>query len=283
MNGCSSLDLAIAIAQAGATPSFYIQSADASDLDRTLTAFQTATGHCHLVLPLWREILFDPKMMKVIYEHGVSHCDLFVGGDEITIDWLQEPRIIKALEVLKRKSKITYRIYEPIDTISVPLIDGFYLRGKESAGRTGSMSVKDLFIAQKDKSPEANLIPMGGISRPEHVQWYLDSGACAVGVGSIFAAAAESPLTTQVKTRMIESSKQDLTLLSDTQQNALIFDQESVKSDGTWNRNYSLQKGVSGQGDQGHVYVGHAVEDIKEIKSVQMIVDNLMSFRKKKK
>ena len=281
MNSCSDLDLAIAVQRAGAYPSLYLQQHDHRMLQDLLARFISITGGANVVLPIWPLMLTDADMLDVIIDHGVSHCDLFVAKDNVGEACLHDAEIIRSIEKLKTKSKITLRIYQPMAVDCIELIDGFYIKGQESAGRTGDWSVRDLFLAQKETYPDHAVIPMGGIGGPEHVKWYLRNGAAAVGVGTLFAVCCESSITPAVKQRMISATRQDITLLSDTRQNALVFNANSVNQPrDDWNRIQSLLAGVTGKGDQGHVYIGHSIDHVDRLRSAQETVDYLMCWPK---
>jgi NAD(P)H-dependent flavin oxidoreductase YrpB (nitropropane dioxygenase family) len=124
-----------------------------------------------------------------------------------------------------------------------------------------------------------NLIPYGGVGNSSQVLDYLSNGAASVGVGTLFAMSQESPLSIEVKEKMIQKTSNDITKAHSTGQNLISLNKrdglESI-ADGDWNRTSLLNKGIFGKGDQGLVYVGHAIDQVTEIKTVKQIVDQLV-------
>ncbi|KAG0688455.1 hypothetical protein C6P40_000973 [Pichia californica] len=96
---------------------------------------------------------------------------------------------------------VTY-IYEPakiISTYDTGLINGLVLQGSEAGGHhsnirneESNISTKRLFEYSikevKNLDIKMDLIPAGGIMTAEDVQYYINSGASAVQMGSIFLA-----------------------------------------------------------------------------------------------
>lgn len=284
MNQGSTLDLAIAIHNAGAFPSLFLDTYPLIQYEKVqdqLNQFKYTTNSTNLVVPIDRYLLLDHKYVKLLHDFGPSHIEIlpsdYNGVASNGKEFLESPLVISALKLLRTKSKIILRIYEPIVREDAKNIDALTVKGKESAGKTGNWSVKELFLEQQQLTPEIPVIPYGGIGSPDQVKWYLSHGAVAVGVGTMFAASAESPLSTEVKKKMINATSKDLTCLNDTRQNCLVFGEIDNKN---WNRNFSLNLGVNGNGHNGHVYVGNAIDNIDRIRTANETVEFLCSTLK---
>jgi NAD(P)H-dependent flavin oxidoreductase YrpB (nitropropane dioxygenase family) len=280
MNGGSSLDLAIAVYRAGAFPSLFLDRHNYKESKQQLETFQQITNGNNVVIPMGSNELLDKSFFKLIHKFAPSHIELLPSdstGNVNNLDsYFANASIMSTLEHLRQCSKLILRLYEPANEHIAQHVNAFYIKGLESAGKTGTWSVKDLFLEQKNITPAIPVIPYGGIGTPQQVQWYIDHGAEAVGVGTVFATCIESPLSLEVKQRMIKMSSFDLTLLPDTQQNCVVLGSVSpIESD--WNRCNSLKQGLNGDGTQGHVYLGHSVNHINKIRTVQEAVQYLCS------
>jgi NAD(P)H-dependent flavin oxidoreductase YrpB (nitropropane dioxygenase family) len=160
------------------------------------------------------------------------------------------------------------------------LIDGFCIKGSESAGFTGHFSVMDLFLQQKALTPDAMLIPYGGVGTAEQVKKYMDLGAETVAVGTVLALSEESPLSTGTKLAAIKKQSQDLTQFShvvgnvERKQNALQFEPYQGPDDA--NGTMGLVRGMRGKTD-GHVYLGQGINHVTEIESCKQIIQRLVS------
>jgi len=157
--------------------------------------------------------------------------------------------------------------------------DALCIKGKESAGMSSDFSVSTLFDRLKIKYPALPLIPYGGIGSPAQVRQYLDRGAVGVAVGTLFAAAKESCLSHQAKQAMCAGNSEQIHQLTDTKQNAIILsDSDDLPADPKdWNREHSLKQGIRGNGRQGHLYVGQAIDQVTKILPVKEIMRYLTS------
>ncbi len=284
MNRGSSLELALAVHEAGAFPSLFLlpddpQGKDCSYIVSVLEQFREKTGNLNVVMAVNRQALTNKELVNVLRKYSPSHIELLPsdsdGDTDNVYSFLNTPIIKLALKSLRVKSKLILRLYKPATTDIASQFDAFYIKGKESAGKTGNWSVKDLFLEQKKLTPSIPVIPLGGVGTPEQVAWYLEQGAAAVGVGTMFAVCAESPLSTSVKEKIVGASSKDLTVLSDTKQNCLVLG--DVQSAPDWNRDASLAHGISGNGNLGLVYLGTAVDYATKIRTVKETVDFLCS------
>lgn len=282
MNQGSSLKLALAVHCAGAFPSLFLGGPlplNYDNIESILAQFRSTTNGMNVVIPVDRYLLTDKTFIRLMHNYAPSHIEILpsdINGEESTVySFLTEPQIKLALKTLRARSKIILRLYQPVTSNTEFQVDGFYIKGKESAGKTGNWTVRDLFLEQKKLTPNIPVIPYGGIGTPDQVGWYMTHGAAAVGVGTLFATCVESPLSTEVKQKIVGITRDDLTCLKDTHQNCLVMGK--LNSESGWNRDNSLKEGITGNGQEGIVYLGTAVDHVTHIRTVKETVDFLCS------
>jgi NAD(P)H-dependent flavin oxidoreductase YrpB (nitropropane dioxygenase family) len=137
-----------------------------------------------------------------------------------------------------------------------------------------------MFDQQRQLTPNAVVIPYGGVGTPEQVAYYLGAGAAAVAVGTLFAACAESPLSEATKQAMITASANSLVRMLDSNQNMLplgaLTDIVESKGQSGANRDGSLHAGIYGDGTVGHIYSGHGIQHVDRIRTVKETVEYLL-------
>jgi len=295
MNGGSTLPLALACREAGVFPSLWpdiwnpvTRENNYDLLNSVLTEYVKSTGTTDLLLGLSIHRIADPIALKIVKSHKISHIEFLEGAPEIESQLNTETQIefnkkfnvsfLKAKEILN-KTKFIRRTYFPrIDPVS----NVYALKGSDSAGLNGQKySTKELFLKQQELTPDAILIPYGGIGTPNQVAEFISLGAEVVAVGTLFAASQESSLPIAVKQKIVNTKQKDLTKIPDTGQNSLLLgNQEEILQDKVgdydWNRQQSLNKGLS-TGTHGLLYLGSAVDEVNEIRTVKEIVEYLTS------
>lgn len=285
MNGGSDLPLALAVADAGGFPSYWYQNDEA--LINDMSEFIKCTGHSNIVVGGISVLRFsNPELVKIINRFKISHVEILAtdhrtGGFVSMSNVLTDQKVATAFDMLKTTSKIMTRIYEPTScTLSSTYFDGYCIKGKESAGKSGNYSVLELFETQKNNTSNC-LIPYGGVGTPQQVKHYLDRGAAGVAVGTLFAASKESSLSDAAKQQIIAANSSTLTRLTDTNQNSLLLDNNFKTfvptTDMDWNRQIYLNQGLRGNGAEGLLYIGKGVDHVNEIKPVKDIIDYLVS------
>ena len=284
MNGGSNLQLALAVAEAGAFPSYWY-TLDNDQLHCDLKEFIKCQGHSNIIVGGINN--FDLKklpLLKILNNLKISHVELLVSnlvGETLPVDQaFNAPEHLAGIKFLKKTSKILTRIYEPNKSKIINYFDAFCVKGSESAGKTSTFTVSDLFDLQKNIGTNY-LIPYGGIGTPTQVRSYIDRGAVAVAVGTLLAASVESPLSTEVKQKLINLNSSDIVKIKATNQNSLILN-DSIKSnllevERDWNRQSHLEVGLRGNGNEGLVYIGKSVDYIKQVKPVKDIIEYLVS------
>jgi len=297
MNRVSTLSLAVACWDAGVFPSLMIpfqqddfQTAmspgDRRDaINQTLSEFKKITGNCDVVLGLSYGELDDVETMKLIVSYQVSHVELFSMVDQTRFYHPMRDKYQKLYEswfVKKLKTYGSIRFMERSRLLnnSTPGT-AVCLHGSDGAGGTNiELTTRQMFDQQRQLTPDAVVIPYGGVGTPEQVAYYLDAGAAAVAVGTLFAACQESQLSTETKKAMISASVDDVVRVPDTKQNMLPLgtfnDIVESKSRSGANRDGSLHKGIYGDGAAGHIYSGHGIQHVDRIRTVKETVAYLM-------
>jgi NAD(P)H-dependent flavin oxidoreductase YrpB (nitropropane dioxygenase family) len=303
----SDVPLALACHQAGIFPSLVIpymhisantvlenhsQQQYIDDTDNSLVEFKKGTGLnvCDIVLSIDSSQFFNPLILKIVKSHRVSHLEVFPNFSDTSDLWgaLQNKfgKNFQSMMNLAVKSLGNIKIMERRSSAAKSANNtALNIKGSDSGGfNTSEYTTSELFDIQKALTPDAVIIPHGGIGTPSQVADYLTRGATAVAVGTVLAASLESSLSMEAKQKMVSSKKEDLARFPDTNQQALVLgNKEFVLSDQSkvtkedWNRDYSLESGIKSTGDQGHIYAGAAVDTITEIKSVKEIVRYLVS------
>lgn len=297
MNRVSTLSLALACWDAGVFPSLMIPfqqedfqtaigpEARRDAINQTLLEFKKSTGSCNVVLGLSYIELEDVATMKLIVDHQVSHVELFNAVDKTKLynpmrDKYQN--LYQTWFVKKLKTYSSIQFMERCRQISSSnLGTAICLRGSDAAGGTNTeLITQDMFDQQRQLTPDAVIIPYGGVGTPEQVAYYLNAGAVAVAVGTLFAACQESPLSEATKKAMIAASVNSVVRTPDSNQNILplgaLNDILNSKSQSGANRDGSLHLGIYGNGTVGHIYAGHGIQHVNRIRTVKETVEYLL-------
>jgi len=156
--------------------------------------------------------------------------------------------------------------------------NGLILKGNESAGALGKNKIESIFLYTKNKYPNKFIIPSGGIQNKDQIKYFMSNGATAIGIGTLFALSEESPIPKEAKLAMI-NKKRNIMI---TQHNKLNYEKGAVifsktkYTDNDPNDTTSLILGINSLGEQGHLYAGSAIENIKEIKPLKQIMQELI-------
>jgi len=297
MNRVSTLRLAVACWDAGVFPSLMIpfrqddfqtvaSPEDRRDaINQTLSEFKKITGNCDVVLGLSYGELDDVETMKLIVSYQVSHVELFSVVDQTQFYHPMQDKYQKLYDSWFAKKLKTYSSIQFMERcrqlITSTPDTAIGLHGSDGAGGTNTeLTTRDMFDQQKQLTPNAVIIPYGGIGTPEQVAYYLDAGAAAVAVGTLFAACQESPLSTETKKAMITASANSVVRMPDTKQNMLPLgtfkDIIESKSQSGANRDRSLHTGIHGNATVGHIYSGHGIQHVDCIRTAKETVEYLM-------
>ena len=114
----------------------------------------------------------------------------------------------------------------------------------------------------------------------EQVKEYIDLGAEIVAVGTLLALSTESTISTETKLAAIQKQSKDLVQFKhmvgnvERKQSALQFDPYNGPDDA--NGTMGLLRGMRGKKD-GHIYLGHGIDHVTELKTCQEIIQELSS------
>jgi NAD(P)H-dependent flavin oxidoreductase YrpB (nitropropane dioxygenase family) len=296
MNRGSTLELALAVYAAGGYPSLcsWTYNRHFSAMQRDLDKFveQTNSNRIHLSFEL--DELPDPKVCHdIMKSHNVPTMEIIYGytdsprpqneflpNTELALQQLLKPLHDMGVKIFKR-------IYSPVDeyTMHKHFLDGFCIKGNEAAGFTGFIPTKELFLQQKQLTPNAILIPYGGVGTAAQVKEYIDLGAEIVAVGTLLAMSAESPIKTETKLAAIQADKEKIKTKNHTfqlgstvverKQNMLEFQPYIGQDDA--NGTAGLVRGLYKKNNKdGHAYLGHSINHVTSILSCTQIIQNLV-------
>ena len=268
MNQVSDIHLAIAVRQAGAIPSLSIFNYSSLEgLEDDLFKYQSEFGDSKILLSVGVRQIANNRVLDSIIANRIELVELIpahlneAGADDVTVE--------TALEVLKNNN---IKVFEKCLGISPKYrnIFGVILKGNEGAGR-GKESLSKLFDVIVENYP---VIVSGGIGTAEHVKYYIDRGAWAVGIGTLFAASLESKVSDETKLKMIDAESVNIqNFKKGAKQNALIF--KELDGD-DYNHTLGISKGVQDP-NQGHIFAGKSIDQVTSIRYVSEIIKELVS------
>ena len=298
MNKGSTVELAIAVHNAGGYPSLcsWTYNGRLQLMQRDLDKFvkQTNSNKIHVSFEL-NELVQPKEVHDIIKFYNIPTVEIIYGYTDTTrtydeFDLETEQTVQTSLRLLHELGvKIFKRSYTPVDeaTMKRHFLDGFCVKGNEAAGFTSSVPTKDLFLKQRELTPNALVIPYGGVGTAEQVKDYLDLGAETVAIGTLLAMSAESPIKTETKLAAINATKDDLKTrihsfptsdgVVERKQNMLQFGPYTGNDDA--NGTLGLVRGLYDKKDQlGHAYLGHSVDQVKSILPCSEIIKNLTAL-----
>jgi len=203
-------------------------------------------------------------------------CNLGVKNFEFTENNDNDRKTVDDTNLLKKTVSFFglrgYEIYSKRSLNLVNNVDGVVVKGKEAAARGTQNDLLTEFSSVKKTYPNKKIIASGGIYTGKQVKQYLDLGAHAVSIGTLFAASTESPISDAAKQAILSANKRNLKRFSNSQQ-SLVFTCLNADDE---NHTQGLSLGIE-TGTQGHLFLGHAVDHITEIKPVAEIVAELSS------
>jgi NAD(P)H-dependent flavin oxidoreductase YrpB (nitropropane dioxygenase family) len=291
MNRGSTLELAVAVHQAGGYPSLcswtYNRRNQLMQQDLDCFVKQTQSNRIHLSFEL--DEFDNHAVHDIVKSHSIPTIELIYGkpnspnGKESESDPALEKRLLHLIEPLKAQgTRIFKRMYDTVDqaTMDRHLLDGFCIKGLESAGYGTFVPVRETFLRQRELTPGAMLIPYGGIGTAEQVQDYIELGAEMIAVGTVLALSTESTMSKKTKLAAIQKKSQDLVYHPrnfgeiERKQSALIFGNysRSDDEDGT----IGLVRGLHGKTDS-QVYFGHGIDHVTEILPCREIIQRLVA------
>ena len=260
MNFVSDARLAIACNRAGIVPSLVGND----KIKEQLEEFRDSCPEGNIILATDPSRL-TPHMLHLLKKYGVSHIQLLSDPGN---DFMMYRK--NAVNI-----KIIYKSLRPRDLSNMmSYCVAVDLKSPDAASRvraTGQTTM-ERFLEQKDKSPNIPIIVTGGISTSAEIKMYLDAGAEAVGLGTMFALSEESRIDHDKKLEMIKKSFSDVTSLGKNRMNGIVFSETTDTDD---NHSDGLKLGRDTK-DQGVIWAGKALNNINAIESVQTIVNRLI-------
>ena len=274
MNKVSDVSLAIACHRAGIFPTISvfnyltkIGELDPQLLKSELEKYIKVTSSSDVIVSMTPKEFMMPAVQEILLTLKISHVELLDAVNPEFSSIFQEAKI----NFNHTGGKIIFKVLYARDTLQE--FDGYIIKGSDGAGRSSpESSLEDLFKKIRQLYPDAKIIPSGGISTSQQVKHWIDNGAEAVGVGTLFAASKESPVGNKAKEQLVKANSEDLKILKDINQRALVFSETSP--DGI-NNTPGLRIGIK-TGTQGHLFAGKGVDQITDISTVEAIVQTLI-------
>ena len=288
MNQVSDANLAIAVRKAGGLPSISIfnyadqySNVDYSLLEEEILKYINATGDGLLVLS-GDPTVIDMKLIKLIQKYSISHIELIPDYEYIKKPLLRNVLADNLLKIQSLGIKIILKVvvyHLEIKYWSVwnnKKVDIICVKGPLGAGRVTTDNIDLVELTKQAVTSGIPVIAVGGISTAEQVSMLLKAGAAAVGIGTLFAASAESCLSTEAKQKLVSASYNDLSKLPtiDLSQNALVITTSDPTD--TVNNSIGLIHGVT-TGTNGHIFAGKSIDNITQIDSVKNIIERLFT------
>ena len=272
MNQVSDFKLGLAVYNAGCVPSFI-----SDDIDEAIKFVQATGSHDFILttsrIPNQRELenimAVRPRFIETYIKYEEEDPILEILGNKEMSLYFEKVRSMG--------SKIIIKTNRPLKNPSL-VCDLILMKGMGAAGSNNKdLTVSELLRLQRMLDPDIPIIASGAITNSKMIDDLLAAGACAVSMGTIFSVTEESSISYAVKLKMIQSSIKDIVTITKNEKNALLLEKsiDDNKDDPLENFTQHLKKGVKGQG--GLVYMGHGIEDVSEILSVNELVSRLVS------
>lgn len=274
MNQVSDLNLALAVSKAGAIPSLISYCyADKYEFFNEVELFLKETDNSDIIVAIDDKDIIHPHTIKKIKELNIKYLMRYPNENKKFTEGQLHSIYNNATSILKNISCDVIELY--IKSGGEVLDNNFYfLKGSDGAGR-GLVNTEQLFSEYKNKYPNGSFIPVGGIGSPKDVKKYIDAGATAIAVGTLFAASAESKLSLESKQRIVRATSKDLKRFSVGQDQQAIFFEKFNQTDDD-NHTESLKEGIA-TGTSGHLFAGKGIDHVDSIKPVVEIVKYLVS------
>ena len=260
MNFVSDARLAIACNKAGIVPSLVSND----KIKEQLEEFRDSCPDGDIILAV-SSLKLTPGFLNLARWYRVSHMQLLSYFPNDFIYYRKNAP----------HTKFIHKLLKPEDISNVSkMIDAIDLKSPDAASRVldTNQTTMDRFLEQKAMNPDMPIIVTGGISTSEQIKIYLDAGAEAVGLGTIFALSEESRIHPDKKLEMIKKSFSDVKSIGVNRMNGIVF---SETPDTDNNHTDGLRLGRDTK-DQGVIWAGKALDNINAIESVQTIVDRLI-------
>lgn len=272
MNQVSDARLAIACHKAGIVPSLFLSSFYLDVIEKELIEYRKHVIGGDLLLSVTCSDLI-PNVIKLIVDYQVTHLELIdyhpaiENKSERIIELIRNSGIKVSLKMTTYLGKAKY----------ISLFDSVLIKGPDSAARVvdTNKNLMERFVDAKLLYPNTPIIVCGGISTSKEIKEYLEAGAEAVSLGTVFALSEESCIHKDKKISLVNMNYNNVTKLQlkDTHQNAIVFS-HIRNSDFDGNNTSGLRVGRD-TADKGLIFIGKGIDNINAIKPVSEIVKEL--------
>jgi enoyl-[acyl-carrier protein] reductase II len=286
MNRVSDIRLAKAIRSAGGLPSLSIfnyytgpDTVDIAAFRQDLIDYTTAYPDGNILISVDSVQYSTASFVNLMIEFNIK-CVEVIWGDAVGAND-ESTGINNSAKELKKHGTLTFvKSLGIYDLENLTEVTGVIVKGAEGAGRghIGGKSLKELVLKVQEKFPNMLIIPAGGIGNSEQVKEYMDMGVFAIGVGTMFAACAESKISLESKLKMVSASSVDLSRLNngnsgEYNQSALVF--EKINAPNDFNNTRGLMKGIVDP-SSGHIFAGRGIDHITEILPASEVIQRLI-------
>lgn len=278
MNQVSYANFAVHCFNAGLMPSISIFNSyrngnlNYEAFDKELNLFQLSTNSNSIFVSCSAEHLTDNQFLILVKKYDIKYFELIDGFDIV-----DRKKFLAVLTQLKNEGCKFFIKVLNTNSDHLGIFDGIILKGKEGAGRSdSSLTLLENFKLAREKYPTLSIIPSGGIHSKDQINLYLDNGAPAVSIGTLFVASIECRVSRSFKQELISKNSSDLSRIevkgaTETQQ-GLIYG--FVDNDDE-NHTFSLSSKVHG-GEVGVIFAGKAIDHIDKIRPLSEIVSSLV-------
>jgi len=278
MNQVSDVTLALACHEAGILPSlssFNFHDDGRLDQPRFLQALDTfaqRSGSTSVLLSLNLRDIFDTAFVQALHAGGFRLVELFKWNvPEAT--WRQVVARTTRLEA-ELGLCFFFKLHRREDAMD-PAVLRTVFKGNEGAGRTDPMAgtLAENVAQLQAARPALEIIPCGGIGNADDVQAWLQRGVLAVGIGTLFAASAESCLAPEAKQKMVQAGVADLQRSGPLHTQGLLM---SRLARDNANQTEALRQGIR-SGEAGALFAGRGIAHVTEVLPVREIVARLLT------
>jgi NAD(P)H-dependent flavin oxidoreductase YrpB (nitropropane dioxygenase family) len=252
---------------------------DPSRLDRDIEQYANAVGDASILISVDAQNLLDlPGLLDILLSRQVKAVEIILEDqhkDAVHRRHIVLPKVVKRLQ--ENGALVVTKSLSANDVL--PGANGIILKGPDGAGRgnvTGE-TLEQLFDKYTTNFPAQRVITSGGVGTSSQLKYYMDRGAFAVGIGTMFAVSAESKISTETKLKLVASGAADVKRLENGKtdidsQNAIVF---APTVDDNHNNTKGLMVGIQ-RPESGHVFMGKGIEHANEILTCEAIVQRLV-------
>jgi NAD(P)H-dependent flavin oxidoreductase YrpB (nitropropane dioxygenase family) len=286
MNKVSDVPLAVAVRRAGCLPSlsifnYYVKLGviDPALFERDLKQYHDAVGDASILISTNIGALLDLEgFVDMLLSYRVRAVEIILEDTETDAENRRKVILPEVIARLRANGTLVFtKTLLPGD--SATGADGIILKGPDGAGRgnlTGE-TLEQLFKKFTTIFPAQKVITSGGVGTSAQLKYYMDRGAFAVGIGTMFAVSAESKISTETKLKLVASGAADVKRLDNGKtdsdsQNAIVF---APTTSDNQNNTRGLMAGIQNP-NLGHVFIGKGIEHASEILTCEEIVQRLV-------